>query len=970
MSAPNLDPERWRQVKDLFEQAADLDAAARAPLLGSHPDPAVRAEAARLLTLHDSASALDALAPPISFSLRRFRTGDLVAQRYRIEEFLGSGGFGEVYRALDQDLQESVAIKIIHQDAALDEAARHRFLEEARLARRVTSPSVCRLYDIHWHGDAAVLSMEFLPGETLQTRIQSHGPLPEPDARQLLMQLLEGIAAAHEAGVVHGDLKPANVLLTGRRAVIADFGLARAVTDVSNRPPAGTLLYMAPEQIRGEPPGPAADLYALGALAYELLEGQPLFAGVPTLALGLRKSEPAPLPKAVSRDLAEALQQCLHPDPARRPNARQMLALLRGRLSSARRRWIAAAVLLAILVPAAWFWWTSRPYQPAASAILWTRLGVAALHEGSPLRAKRLLEAAIEADPRDAISQARLAQALAGLDDVEAAQAAFINASELAQRYHPADPGLLAAAKPWIQRDFAAAETAFTQRAKLNPDTTRILDLAMSQNLAGHTERALESLRVILAQEPTATGARIQRAAMLSRLQRTPDALAELDLAANEFDLKGSVEGTTEVLLRKANLFAGVGRLPEARLAAEQAAAKAQFSGSVPQLIQARFATAEVDAMEERITPARQQAADAVELARGNGHLSLAAKGLIDLGNTHLAHYQLKEAEMLYNEAVTIARQAKSRFQESRAILSLASLDSRNGQPERALARAQQVLPFLQAAGYREAANAGRSLIVQLSTSLGRFPEALQTAESLCAAATQTSDRALLAQCESDQAYIHQHTGAFPLALKHYQASAKAATLAGRKMANLYARANQAEVLWQAGQAADAHRVLDALEREGVAPDIAAYLDRIRASTLLSEGRRSEARVCALRSTEGSRTASPARQLLAAATLAMTGKGTNLQVLSARAEREIPAAEVRAEVLCRLAHAESGPGRPIAQRCLDLSTATGQIEKQYRAARLLGRPGQHWPALAARLTDFADPYQSRRDLAQIQVRRF
>ncbi|MFN8547089.1 MAG: tetratricopeptide repeat protein [Candidatus Eisenbacteria bacterium] len=239
-------------------------------------------------------SSLDPTKPAVA-EARAFREGDRVADRFVILRFLARGGMGEVYEARDLELNEILALKTVRPEIAREPKAIERFKREVQLARRVTHPNVCRIFDL-WsdtrgRSRAHFVTMELLHGETLDARLARVGRWKSGEALPLLRQLTAGLDAAHRAGIVHRDLKSGNVMLVptpeGERAVITDFGLAHeeprareANQRASHGMPRhdagaflGTPAYMAPEQLTGGPIGPWTDLYALGVLLYELVTG-------------------------------------------------------------------------------------------------------------------------------------------------------------------------------------------------------------------------------------------------------------------------------------------------------------------------------------------------------------------------------------------------------------------------------------------------------------------------------------------------------------------------------------------------------------------------------------------------------------------------------------------------------------------------------------------------------------------------
>jgi serine/threonine-protein kinase len=196
----------------------------------------------------------------------RYIPGTVLAERYRMVGLLGRGGMGEVYRAEDLKLGQTVALKFLPRDVERDPDRLGRFLTEVRMSLRVTHPNVCRVYDIAEAGGRHFLSMEYVDGEDLASLLRRIGRLPEDKAVEIARQLCAGLQAAHDEGVLHRDLKPANVMIDGRgRAKITDFGLAGATEGISGAEArAGTPQYMAPEQTSGGTLSRQTDIYSLG----------------------------------------------------------------------------------------------------------------------------------------------------------------------------------------------------------------------------------------------------------------------------------------------------------------------------------------------------------------------------------------------------------------------------------------------------------------------------------------------------------------------------------------------------------------------------------------------------------------------------------------------------------------------------------------------------------------------------------
>jgi serine/threonine protein kinase len=280
---------------------------------------------------------------------------------------------GEVYEAFDRQLQGRVALKSVASTACDSQRAVRDLKAEVYLARRVTHPNVCRIYDLGTHelpngSILHFLTMEFVEGETLGRRIRKHGALPLPEAHRLARALLEGLSAAHGAGILHRDFKSDNVILREETSgvptpVILDFGLARSLDERSRRSNhafVGTLTYMAPEQVEGSRLSRATDIYAFGVVWFEMLTGKLPFRGSPQMS-ALERLRKTPLPpsqinSSVPTLLDPVVLRCLRRSPEERfQSASEVLAALPtlptgpSTRSSWHRTWLRAALLGASL---------------------------------------------------------------------------------------------------------------------------------------------------------------------------------------------------------------------------------------------------------------------------------------------------------------------------------------------------------------------------------------------------------------------------------------------------------------------------------------------------------------------------------------------------------------------------------------------------------------------------------------------
>ncbi|HWO00399.1 MAG TPA: serine/threonine-protein kinase [Blastocatellia bacterium] len=268
----------------------------------------------------------------------RFVTGAVLAGRYRIVSLVGKGGMGEVYKADDLKLNQSVALKFLPAAIALDGGMLARFHNEVRIARQVSHPAVCRVYDIGEVEDLHFISMEFIDGEDLSTLLRRIGRLPGDKAVEVARQICAGLAAAHESGVLHRDLKPANIMIDGRgKARITDFGVAVLSEDLrGDEVMAGTPAYMAPEQLTGREVTRRSDIYSLGLVLYELFTGKRVFeAGDIRELIQLHEKSAPAIPTSYVKEIdplvERVIMRCLERDPRQRPSsAAQVAAALPG----------------------------------------------------------------------------------------------------------------------------------------------------------------------------------------------------------------------------------------------------------------------------------------------------------------------------------------------------------------------------------------------------------------------------------------------------------------------------------------------------------------------------------------------------------------------------------------------------------------------------------------------------------------
>ena len=253
--------------------------------------------------------------------------GELIAERYELEELVGTGGMSSVYRAHDRLLERDVALKVLHQEFTADTDYAERFRREARSVAQLSHPNIVTVIDRGEQGGRQYIVFEYVKGENLKALVQRVGPLPEEEAVRLALQIARALGFAHDNGLVHRDVKPQNVLLNGDgQAKVTDFGIARSL-DVGGLTQTGTVMgtsdYIAPEQARGSQVDAQSDIYSLGTVLYELLTGEVPFPGDNFVAVAMRHiNEPPPSVRERRPDVSPRLDAVIRRAMAKEPRDR------------------------------------------------------------------------------------------------------------------------------------------------------------------------------------------------------------------------------------------------------------------------------------------------------------------------------------------------------------------------------------------------------------------------------------------------------------------------------------------------------------------------------------------------------------------------------------------------------------------------------------------------------------------------
>ena len=340
-----MTPDRWRRVEEVFHAVLELPPDERATHLAAacENDDELRRDVESLIASSpDAAGAMRDAIAGVAASLPRshpLRIGERLGDRYLIEELLGEGGMGAVYRAVDEKIGDAVALKVVRR--SVDEQL---LRDEVRLAQRVTHPNVCRTFDLEEVGGHQLVKLELVPGETLAVRLQRERTLPVTECVRIARAVAAGLGAAHERQIVHGDLKPANIMLDGERVVLMDFGIARLVA-APMAAMRGTVGYLAPELVQDRQADERADLYALGCVVYEMLVGEQVVGPHHGAAPDVRRKR-----GDTPRWLARAVADLLSMEPSLRSKG---LVRLAGGSRSAKRVLAPVAVIVAAVVVSA-----------------------------------------------------------------------------------------------------------------------------------------------------------------------------------------------------------------------------------------------------------------------------------------------------------------------------------------------------------------------------------------------------------------------------------------------------------------------------------------------------------------------------------------------------------------------------------------------------------------------------------------
>jgi tetratricopeptide (TPR) repeat protein len=796
-----MTPERWESIKNAFECAIESNPEDRARAISDAcgGDPELIAEVEKLLGEHERLG--DFLTEPaIQFS-GALAPGTVIASRYEIESLLGRGGMGEVYRAHDRLLKETVALKTIRADQAGSSTVLSSLQREIQTARKVTHPNVCRVFDlgVHTFDDGSppiqFLSMELLEGETLQVRIERQGRLTGAEALPLAVQMAEGLAAAHAAGIIHRDFKSGNVIVVpgekGDRAVITDFGLARAdrkldtaaTASLSGRNIlAGTIGYMSPEQLTGGRITPASDIYSLGIVLFEMITGRLPFSDSHFIQAAVQRvSGNLPsvrqLAPGLDKRWERVIRRCLETKPEARISPAKAVAdaLRRPRLplpnlELTRRQWIGASAAAAVVAAAPVAWYERRkPYVPRPEAERWYEQGVEHVYETTYDAARKALEQAIAIDPDYAPAHAYLGLALRELDYPERAREEILTALALLERKrHSAEDALrVKATQLFVSSNYDLAQPLIDEQARQAQGRRKQQATIEQGMLAMYRNRlpdAQQAFQKVLTADPSEAGAQLRIATVYARQRKNDLAIKSFDQAETLFRAANNIDGVTETLFQRGVFLARANRSAEAIPALEKGISIARDTGDIHHEVRLQLALGVAYVNLGQTARAQQITEEGIKKAIDSKMEHAAAVGLLDLGNVYLQRGPLDMADKYFLQGLEFARQTKSQRVEMRALLSLGSLRVQSDRPREAIGYIEKALPYYQQGSFLRETMQSLLLLGRAQGQLGRVREAEQTLRKAALAAEHSGDLEQLGLAHDFLATVLLWQGNFPSA--------------------------------------------------------------------------------------------------------------------------------------------------------------------------------------------------------------
>ena len=833
---------------------------------------------------------------------------------YRIVEKLGEGGMGSVYVAEDTHLGRLVAIKFPHGAAADEQRYRARFLREARAVSGLSHPHIATLYD---YGETETgqpfIVMELVKGVTLGNLLAS-GNLSLLRAVEIVRDVAEALEEAHLQGIVHRDVKPSNVIIGGREQVkVLDFGLVKHLSEEHSESVdkdartlltahtqsgmvIGTPLYLSPEQARGLPVDARSDLFALGAVLYECITGQPAFSGanVVEIAAHVILGNPKP-PSELNPDVPPEIERITLKALAKKPDARyqsaaELVADLEAvrdslkdfahaptkqfpqlpstsRISALatlsnifqRPRLPIGTVLLVLLGAGLAIWgilYALKPKQhmPVAEAQHWYESGTNALRDGAYFKASKAFELAIQADDKFALAHARLAEAWTELDYADKAKDELLRVSTLVPDRSvlaPLDVLYLQAITATVSRDFPAAVESYREVARQVPEAQKpyaYVDLGRAYEKNGEVDKAIESYLEATNRESQYAAAYLRIGVLYGRKLNQASASAALDKAESLYQALSNYEGVTEVFYQRGTLLLQTGNMNGARQVLQRALDISRSTNNKYQEIKTLLQFSSLSALESDTAQARAYVREAAELAQASEMQNLTTRALIELGITYLTSGDYLEAEKNFKQALELAQRYKVRYNEARALIMLGSVRYQQGDASGATTYAEAARAFFQPGGWRKETSQALLLLGRANRLKGDYDTALAAFQQELQLSEHVGDLAQSASAQSSIGTTLLYREQYPEALRYFDESYRINKSLNAKLNIEYDLANRGGVLWQLGDYQAARAMLDEAYSTASAPNsnykaLLAEIDLSYARMALSQRSFQEAKV-------------------------------------------------------------------------------------------------------------------------------
>ncbi|HEX6187112.1 MAG TPA: tetratricopeptide repeat protein [Pyrinomonadaceae bacterium] len=634
----------------------------------------------------------------------------------------------------------------------------------------------------------------------------------------------------------------------------------------------GTPLYLSPEQALGSDIDARSDIFALGSLLYECVAGRAPFDGATRMEICTKiiRDDPVP-PSKINSDISEDVDfivlKALAKKPADRYQSADEMAedladVRSGFAATAETRVIprlpshalgeqptgalatlsdifrrprisvgyvvAGVVAVALITVLVWWLTQARPYEPKPETKRLYDLAVNALREGAFFKSSKILQQVVAEDDQFALAHARLAEAWMELDYSERAKDELIRANGLVPNSSvlaETDRLRLAAILNMVQRDFAASAENYRKLADTVPENEKafaLVDLGRAYEKSDKLDRATEAFREATQRDPRYAAAFLRLGVALRRSRKFSEADVALTQAGRLFDLANEIEGTTEVQIQRGLFLSQQGKHVEAQAQLRQALERSVAMENQDQRIRALQELSNTSIMAGDSAKAREYSQQATQLAQASGMENLMTAGLVEIGNSHFIKGDFVEAEKNFNEALRLAQLYKGRFNEARAVLSLASLRVQQDNPDAAREYAQRALSFFQQGSYGNQTAVAYLIIARASDATGDYDNAEKIFQQLLTTAQQVGDARSVTFAHEGLGLVYLHTDRIPEALAHFEEQYKSATANNARLAAAYATHYCALALWRLGKYDDAQvrltEALAAAQPEGSEP--------------------------------------------------------------------------------------------------------------------------------------------------------